>query len=346
MTDPIADYCRVVRRGLVGVTDVDEVVAEVEDHLRETADALAASGSTPDDAALEAVRRFGAPGAVVGGLRAQHGYPRGRDPAPVSRSIFTLAAGLLMLAAGAAAVAIYLHWLPCGGDAITTDTIQDACLTRMDTSWAFPFAPEAGERSPAADLFRLAGLLLLVLTGATLGLGQPWCRRVRWAILAPVLPILAMAADTVWLILDPSTDPHLGIAAALPLDVLIGVGLAAVATVIAPLDEGSGGWVRNMPGQAPISYTAAQWRAALLLLGMSAPSFTHAVAEYMVMIGLSDLNWDTPPGTGYLTAGWIAACAIVSLLVGLFARPPVTLDEYAAQARAEPAELAIPGGAQ
>ena len=347
MSDPIEDYCRALRRELGGATDLNDVMDEVEDHLRETAGLLITAGSAPDDASREATRRFGSAESVSSGLRSQHGFPRGSDPAPASRPAFALTAGLLVLAAAAAAAAIYVHWLPCAGEAIATEVIRDACLTRMDTAWAFPFAPEAGERSLAADGFRLAGLLLLALAGVTLGLGQPWQRRVRWAILAPTLPILAMATDTIWLIADPWAEPNWWTTPAmLVLDVLVGVALLAIVGQPASLDESSGTPKYTAHAHAATSYAACQWRAALLMLGVSAPSLLHMGMEYAVMRSISDLNWDTPPHTGYIAAGSIAACAIGSLLVGRFAKPPATLDEQAGEPCPGPAALSVPGVVQ
>lgn len=166
MSDPIADYVATLRRELTGVPHCDDLVSEMEDHLRETADALAATGCPAHLAGREAVQRFGRPGLVARSIRTTHLHPSDRDPAPARRWVFTLTECLLILASLAAVGAIYLHWLPCGGDAITPDRITDACLSRMDGAWAFPFAPRrpasaASSRTPSGSqpccCWRLAG---------------------------------------------------------------------------------------------------------------------------------------------------------------------------------------------
>lgn len=344
MSDQIGDYLASLRDELSGVPDAGDIIGEMEDHLREAADVLASTGSHPQLAAREAVQRFGRPGQVARSVRAAQLQPSDRDPAPVRPWVFGVTECLLILAALSATATIYVHWLPCGGDAITPTRIQEACLTRMDTSWAFPLTPEAGERSLAADGFRLAGLLLLALGWSAFSLCHPWRPLVRWVVALPVLPLLAMAADTAWLMTAPTAESHWWPEnAPAALDLATVAGAAAIILLAAPLEEHVRG-DRSATSTA-VSYGSFRWRSLLLLLAVSAPSFLHAHAEYFIMIGFSDLSWDTAPGTGYLTAGSIAVCAIGSLLAGRFARRPQTFDE-----RNEPSYLktptpAIPRGA-
>lgn len=347
MTDPIDSYVASLRRELRGVPDAGDIVSELEDHLREAADALVLGGSPSHLAAREAVQRFGRPGLVARSIRAARLQPSHRDPAPVRRWVFGLTECLLILAALSATAALYLHWLPCGGDAITPTRIQDACLTRMDTSWAFPFAPEAGERGLVTDAFRLAALLLLTLGWSALTFGQPWRPLVRLVVALPILPLLTMAADTAWLMADPAAEPHWWTeAAATAMDLFALAAFGAGVILAAPLHERTDRHGQPVPIRAAISYGSFRWRVALLLCAVSATSRLRAYFEYFTFAGFSDLNWDTPPGTGYLIAGSIAVCALSSLLLGLFARRPQPLDESVEPSRPEAPALVIPEGAR
>lgn len=346
MSDPIDDYLASLRHELRGVPDADDIVSEMEDHLREAADVAASTGSPTQLAARVAVQRFGRPGQVARSVGAAQLQPSDRDPAPVRPWVFGLTEGLLILAALSAATAIHLHWLPCGGDATAPMRIHDACLARMDTGWAFPFAPEASERSPATDGFRLAGLLLLALAWSVFSLCHPWRRRVRWVIALPALPLLAMAADTAWLMTAPAAESQWWAEnAPAALDLFTLASIATIVLAAAPLGERVAAADRAA-GPPPISYGSFRWRGVLLLMAVSAPSFLRAAVEYFTMAGFSEPNWDTPPGTGYLTAISIAAFAIGSLLTGRFARPPEVFGEDTDRSHPEAATPAISGCAR
>lgn len=316
MSDPIDDYCAAMRRELPGTPGANDVLAELEDHLREAAELRVQDGAAPEDAARQAVDRFGSVPLVGRRLRAEHGPTLPDDPAPARRWPFTVAEILLLLAAGAAGAAIHVHWLPCGGDAITSH----ACMTRMDTSWAFPFAPEAGERTPLADGLRLTGLLLLATAWTLFLLAQPLRPLARaWAAL-PVVALLTMTLDTVLLIADPAADPHWwGETALYAMDLL---AIPALVAVTVALLRAPSGRAEHSGPPAAMTYSTFRWRTSLLLLGVTSASFFRALLEFWIMIGLSDLNWDTPPGTGYLGAGFIALTALSSLVLGLLAPRP------------------------
>ncbi len=53
------------------------------------------------------------------------------------------------------------------------------------------------------------------------------------------------------------------------------------------------------------------------LWGTTAFGGYHGMLEYMIMIGFSDANWDSPPGTGYLTVAAIIICAILIVIMTL-----------------------------
>ena len=311
-TDPIDDYHAAMRSELSGIPNADDTLAELEDHLREAADALVAQGQPPASAAREAVGRFG-PAALIGRrIRAEHGRPRSDDPAPGRGWPFTVAEILLILAALSAGAAIYVHWLPCGGDALP----RVGCGARMDTNTAFPFAPEAGERSLLADGFRLTGLLLMALAWLSFAIGQPW-RPLRRSIIAlPIVPLVTMAADTAWLIANPAAEPHWW-ADTLILCVVDGL---AVFTFVAINDAPPYGpchrLERALHTPAPMTYGVFRWRVILLLVAVSAPGFSRISLEFSIMTSISDLNWDTPPGTGYLTATFLGVPALASAVLG------------------------------
>jgi peptidoglycan/LPS O-acetylase OafA/YrhL len=58
--DPIGAYLATLERRVRGRPDGDRVLAETEDHLRDSAEHLERQGLSPDAAAREAVRRMGA----------------------------------------------------------------------------------------------------------------------------------------------------------------------------------------------------------------------------------------------------------------------------------------------
>jgi hypothetical protein len=58
-------------------------------------------------------------------------------------------------------------------------------------------------------------------------------------------------------------------------------------------------------------------RLVVALWGTTASGRYHQMLEYMIMIGFSDRDWDTPPGTGYLTDAAITICAILIVIMTL-----------------------------
>ena len=61
--------------------------------------------------------------------------------------------------------------------------------------------------------------------------------------------------------------------------------------------------------------------------------FAGPVVDYMLMVWWSELNWDAPPGSGYLTSAVLLVCGITVLTMTVMARPlppvgpPVELAE-------------------
>jgi hypothetical protein len=52
-------------------------------------------------------------------------------------------------------------------------------------------------------------------------------------------------------------------------------------------------------------------------VGYNAFGIVHTTVEYVIMIRFSDANWDTPPGTGYLTVATITISAILTVIMTL-----------------------------
>ncbi|HYI54031.1 MAG TPA: hypothetical protein VEX57_08695 [Microlunatus sp.] len=72
-------------------------------------------------------------------------------------------------------------------------------------------------------------------------------------------------------------------------------------------------------------HVAARARLLVAALALSSMGFAGPVAEYMVMVWWSELNWDAPPGSGYLTSAVLLLCGITLLTMTLATRlvPPV-----------------------
>lgn len=344
MNDPIDEYRTALRSELAGIPGSDDLVAELEDHLRAATEASVGGGQASDTAAREAIDRFGSAALIGRRIRAEHGRPRAHDPAPGRRWPFTVAEILLLLAAIAAWTAIYVHWLPCGGDANTPDYISHACQTRMDASWAFPFAPEVGERSLLADGSRFAGLILIALAWGVFTIGQPWRARARLVIALPIVPILAAAMHTAWLIVSPAAEPQWWTETLVFWMAVDGLAVAAFGAIInAPPYESLRDTDRVTLKPVTVTYGTYCWRIALLLVAVSGPGFTRIVVDFSIMTSISNLNWDTPPGTGYITAAFIGVPALTSAFLGFAARirsrPTAELPKRPAQVQTEPDAL-------
>ncbi len=57
----------------------------------------------------------------------------------------------------------------------------------------------------------------------------------------------------------------------------------------------------------------------VVLWGTTAFGFIHVGTEYVIMTSFSDANWDSPPGTGYLTVATITISAILTAIMTLLA---------------------------
>ncbi len=217
----------------------------------------------------------------------------------------------LVLAAATGAGAVYLWWLPCRGQMLVGTPVDaargsadasDACIARMGEGTPFPL--------PTTAVLSAPGLLLLSVV--TIGL-------VAVAWLAPVV-----------------TQPLSGIrrsVAALPGCAALGV--AALAAGIAY--DGPGAEAVAYPlatflnllvvaGFAVLVGHASGWRRFLVIaVALGSVGFAGPVVEYLLMVSWSELSWDAPPGSGYLTAALLLLCGVTVLIAtGARRRPRST----------------------
>lgn len=214
-----------------------------------------------------------------------------------------LLAGWLMVAAGlVAAAGTYVFWLPCRGFMLA-DSVFGAplppgaefpleCMRRMDAGFPFP-TPAVG---PAAVLGALASALLGI-AWLSLVLRSGWPSGSRAVAGLPGLLALVMAVVSAGSALAPGSGLGDDVIRALWWLVEL-VGLIALGACAARSDATS-------------STTA---RLALAAVGCTGLGGWHAFVEYAVLVNLSEANWDSPPGTGYLAAAAILACATATLL--------------------------------
>lgn len=343
MSGPIDDYVGALRREVIGVPGFDDILSEMEDHLRESSESMARTGLPIEASERRAVERFG-PAAVVGRrVRATHGRSRPVDPAPAPRWPFTIVEVSFLLAALAAAAATYIHWLPCdpGGMELTPENFPE-CWTRMDASTAFPFPPGPTDRTPAADALRLIALVLISGAWAFFALIQPWAQRTRLIAALPALAPLALGVETTLLMANPASDRHWWSYLSLhTANLLLIPAFVCILRASFPHRHGT---ERHRPPTPPMTVLLYRWRIGLLLLTMAPMGFVPLMVEYVVMSSISTFDWDTPPGSGYLTAAFIAGTALASMLVGLLARYHAVAGR--APQRSNPSATAPAGGAR
>lgn len=210
-----------------------------------------------------------------------------------------LAAALIAVGAALEGAAVTLVWRPCAGQMLNGSALQgyrydspftEACATAMDEAPMFVL-PQAGDGWLAAgSLGALAGVLLAA----------------AWLVLLPTLQV----------------SRRVKLIAALPGVLSLGLVGTATALAVAPgaIDEGIG---RFLLLSGELSAAVALFALALagvsgsMLLRYGIVAFAatsvglfHQLTEYVFAIGLSDANWDAPPGAGYLT---VATCLLAAL---------------------------------
>jgi hypothetical protein len=221
-----------------------------------------------------------------------------------------LTAALMLTSAVAAAWSTYLYWLPCRGsmlDGTLIKPIRDDGGTyeefeRLDPAVkARMFACEArmdgdvAGLAPWTDELRIVAMVLLAVAWLALVLGLRWQLRTKAVAILPGLATFAGALTAAGS--DRENLPPMWLL--LSIEVTAAVALVAIS---AWQPETRGRHIR---------------RLAVVLWGTTAFGAIHMIAEYVAMIIVSERDWDTPPGTGYLTAAVITISAALSAIMTL-----------------------------
>ena len=216
-----------------------------------------------------------------------------------------LVSGVLYVAAGAAAWwATQLSWAACTGantlwSSILVshlDTVEwsEACYIQMDSGGILqsPDAPAATAAAVSA-LFVAAAWLVLVVA-------------LRWTLHTRVLAAgLGLATLSLGLALPA---PSLASTAAFRDGLMLGIDIVALLALIAVI-------VRWRHEQRTLLRVAVAWSAAASFGAVS------MILDYLAMVALSDADWDTPPGSGYLPALWMATSGAIMIALTLVRAP-------------------------
>ncbi len=219
------------------------------------------------------------------------------------------AAGVLLFASAVlTAVSVHLHWIPCRGSMLngtvfaTSATVEftDACLSRMDTGIPFPYPPEITEQAPWASELGGIAMMLAVASWVLLVLGLRLRRGTTWiALIAAVLPAL-VAVMGLLAARNRQRDPDAYISGWL----WISVDVVAVAVILVLWWRKSELRSGVLPG------------LVFVLWGATAFGMGHAIVEYIGMSAFNENNWDTPPGTGWITVAVLVIAGSASLGFG------------------------------
>ena len=169
--DPIGQYLATLRAGLrVAPGEAEIIVAEAEDHLRETVAVGLAAGMTEREAQEAAISAFGSVRAVVRAHESTPGHlMKSRTPAAVLGDMFLAAwklAGLGLMAIGASGLVVALMNKTVGraftGQAPAGVSFPKAACAYWMSAW--PDAPTCG----AAHMLEASGDAVLLRIGAGL----------------------------------------------------------------------------------------------------------------------------------------------------------------------------------
>jgi hypothetical protein len=197
-----------------------------------------------------------------------------------------LTAALMLAAAAAAGSSTYLHWLPCRGSMLLGSIIQGDEFVGGKFS-DLCLRRMDGDQGPWETELQVVAMVLLGVAWLALVLGLRW--QLRTKIVAAVLGLAALA-------LRPSS---------IPLMLLLNSELAAVVALVVIL-----AWQPEVRGRGVL-------RLVVVLWGATAFGAIHMIVEYVVMINFSEADWDSPPGTGYLTVATITISAILTVIMTL-----------------------------
>lgn len=235
----------------------------------------------------------------------------------------------MLVAASATAVSTYLHWLPCRGAMLNGSVLKgftypvdfsDACLRRMDTGLPFPY-PDMSNQSAWAPELGVVATVLLAVAWLILVLSRPWAVRTKLVavLTAPALLVMAMCA------VAAIRGFHRPVFDSLWSWVSLAIDVAAAAAIVAVCAwEGKEG-----NGYAILQFVVAAW-------GLSAFGLVHKVVAYLMMGTFSAANWDTPPGTGYLSVAVMVLAALGTVALTLCA-PSTSENEPEPRGRRAPA---------
>jgi len=217
----------------------------------------------------------------------------------------------MLVSAVAAGWSTYLHWLPCRGTMLEGTIIQPRVgdgrsyeeFEKLDPAVkATLFACDrrmAGDQGPWESELNVVASALLGVAWLALILRLRWQPRTKALAALPGLATLALAGVVA------IGDAANGEDAFLPMIVLWSIELSAATALIAIL-----AWQPEVHGRH-------MRRLVVVLWGTTAFGFIHLMAEYTIMTNFSDRNWDSPPGTGYLTVAVIALSAILAAIMTL-----------------------------
>jgi hypothetical protein len=211
-----------------------------------------------------------------------------------------LAAGLMLASAVAAGWSTYRYWLPCRGSMLSGSIINryydyvgpgfsDACLRRMD-----------GDQGPWESGLYVLATALAGLAWLTLVYGL----RRRPGTTAAVVAALPGLATLV--LAGAMSIAEVAAAGALMLLSLTIELAAAVAFLAIPV------WHPDLDLRRLL-------RLVVVLWGTTAFGGIHTIAEFIVMVNFTEADWDTPPGTGYLSVATLTISAILTVIMTLHA---------------------------
>ncbi|MGV8845889.1 hypothetical protein [Tessaracoccus sp.] len=220
-----------------------------------------------------------------------------------------IAAGFLLLASSAlAAASIYLLWLPCQGSMLDgtmfgpqeVQEIAEGCSQRMDEGLPLAYFPEDVGRTPSAS--QLGGLAMMVASASwiVLILGLRLRRHSTWiALSAAVFPVI-FAGLNLAAAINPASGVHRLVSPWLWLavDVAALVIFVVLCTNLRSLGKG------KLVG------------LGFVLWGATSFGLIHLLTDHFSMVTFNDYNWDSPPGTGWITVCVPVIAGAASLWVG------------------------------
>jgi hypothetical protein len=130
-------------------------------------------------------------------------------------------------------------------------------------------------------------MVLLGLAWLALVLGLRW--QLKTKAVAAVLGLAMLA-------LRPSS---------IPMMLLLNSELAGVVALVV-----ISAWQPEVRGRGDLRLAVVLWRT-------TAFGAIHTIVEYVIMTNFSEANWDSPPGTGYLTVATITISAILTVIMTL-----------------------------